>query len=945
MAAIPQDYHQFKKVFEYNSSNALPPHRSYDMKIKLKDEKAKPHYSPIYQLSLKEQMELKEWIKDSLSKQFIRKSQSPYAAPIFFVPKKDGSLRPCIDYRLLNQNTVLDRHPLPLITQLMDQLAGAQIFTKLDLRGAYNLVRINAGDEYKAAFRCKDGHYEPLVMQFGLTNAPSVFQRFMNDIFQDLRDVNVIVYLDDILVYSKDLESHKKHVSEVFRRLQENDLSVKPSKCEFHKSSVTFLGFIISNNGLSMDKQKTEVINNFPVPKTVKQLRSFLGMTNFYRQFIKSYSHKAKPLTDLTRKSKGFDWTDLANDAFNILKQDLVQQVTLPFADYQKRFYLTTDASNHTIGAVLEQMDEDGRIRPVGFYSRKLLQAEENYSVYDRELLAIVAALKHWRHYLLTPVESTIINTDHQNLLYFKTPHLLKPRHARWAEFLSQFPFEINHIKGINNPVADAISRMNNLNDHESKEILVLPKKNWNLAAELNSISRNDEWPEEMIYFLQNDKWKDDLNEKDLKYLNIQLKYFKIKDSKLYRINGKEEQLYVPKVERTTIMKRYHLYLGHLASSSIITLINRYYWWPTLDKDLRDYVARCPQCQLNRSQKSSTNEQLVPAARPIPPVALPFERWGVDFIQNLPTTKAGNQHIITAIDYATRWVVALAVPNMNSTTVANFLYNQIFMNYGAPIEIFTDRGKMFLSDGIKEFEKRQAIHHIASTPHHPQTNGMVERMHAMIGHAITTLTEAQPARWDEFLPMTLFAIRVRKHATTQFSPFYLLYGVDPRLPIDPRPPPSTLQPLDEVEMLEFQSKFTARELDELGANRAAAYHRSLLQAEKIKKRLNIDENHPDYYFTEGDMVKLKHWDKVKFEFKWKGPYHIVKLGPVGTYWLMTPRGDFLDSTVNQRDLAPWLATTCDNQTHFYDGTTRTDTDPAPLLHVGSGIRREDSVKA
>lgn len=364
---VPKEYHHFSKVFETSASDALPPHREYDMKINLKDETVKPTYSSIYQLSLKEQKELKDWIKENLAKNFIRKSTSPYAAPIFFVPKQDGSLRPCIDYRSLNQNTVLDKHPLPLITQLFDQLSSAKYFTLLDLRGAYNLVRIKEGDEYKAAFRCKDGHFEPLVMQFGLTNAPAVFQRFMNNIFQDLLDENVIIYLDDILIFSSDLETHKKHVAEVFRRLEQNNLTVKASKCKFHRKKVKFLGFIISDEGLKMDQEKTEAIKNFPVPQTLKELRSFLGLTNFYRQFIQNYAQKAKPLTDLTRKSnKKFTFNADAVVAFEDLKDALVNDVLLPFPDYMKKFYLSCDASDHTIGAVLSQKDNNGYIRPVG---------------------------------------------------------------------------------------------------------------------------------------------------------------------------------------------------------------------------------------------------------------------------------------------------------------------------------------------------------------------------------------------------------------------------------------------------------------------------------------------------------------------------------------------------------------------------------------------------
>jgi hypothetical protein len=256
---------------------------------------------------------------------------------------------------------------------------------------------------------------------------------------------------------------------------------------------------------------------------------------------------------------------------------------------------------------------------------------------------------------------------------------------------------------------------------------------------------------------------------------------------------------------------------------------------------------------------------------------------------------------------------------MTQETVIKFLYE----------DVLTDRGKSFLAGAVQEFIDRQQIKHLPSAPYHPQTNGMVERMHSMLGHAITTLTESRPDRWDEFLNQSLLALRVRTHAVTKYSPFYLLYGVHPRLPGDPRPPPSTMQPLDELEELEYRREFTARTLDDLGQSRAAAYQRSILQADKMKARLNLDPDAPDHYFSEGDMVKLKHHDKTKFEFKWKGPYYIAKLAHPGTYWLMSPRGDWLDSTVNQRDLAPWLAATSDNADYFFDDTQRANPEPAP----------------
>ncbi|KAH9245031.1 hypothetical protein BASA81_017509 [Batrachochytrium salamandrivorans] len=284
-------------------------------------------------------------------------------------------------------------------------------------------------------------------------------------------------------------------------------------------------------------------------------------------------------------------------------------------------------------------------------------------------------------------------------------------------------------------------------------------------------------------------------------------------------------------------------------------------------------------------------------------------------------TKSGNKYLITCIDYATRWVLAKPVKDMTESAVSAFLY-ELMMTYGAPFEIISDRGKSFLAEGIDLFERENRIRHLATTPYHPQTNGMVERMHAMLGHGLTTLVHGKRDRWDEYLPQVLLALRTRTHAVTKFSPFFLLFGIHPRLPTDETPPQNTLAPLDDIERMEENSEFIARNLEEVGQARSAANVRTKAQAEAMRKRNNFDETTPDYFFKVGDMVKMKHHDRLKLEFRWKGPYHVVDVGHPGTYWIMTPQGLRLPNAVNQNDLAPWLAPVVDNIDFFYDGTNR-----------------------
>ena len=378
-------------------ADILPSARKYDCSIDLVNPDAEAPFKPIYHLSPKEVACLREYIDENLRKGFIRPSKSPFGSPIFFVPKKDKSLRPCVDYRELNTLTIKNRHPLPLISDMLDRLGSSKFFTKIDLRGAYNLVRMKPGDEFKTAFRCKFGHFEYTVMPFGLTNAPAIFQSMMFDIFRDILDIFVVVYLDDILVFSPDLDSHIRHVSIVLQRLMENKLYAKLSKCVFDSHSVEFLGYIVSADGISMAVDKVDAVRSWNAPRNQKGVMSFLGFTNFYRRFIRDYSRIALPLTSLLKKGAPFSWTSECEDSFQQLKSvftDTISSKSFLFhIDPNLPFLLETDASNYAIGSVLSQFPTSSTdnlvdTRPVAFYSRKFLPSEINYTVHDKELLA-----------------------------------------------------------------------------------------------------------------------------------------------------------------------------------------------------------------------------------------------------------------------------------------------------------------------------------------------------------------------------------------------------------------------------------------------------------------------------------------------------------------------------------------------------------------------------
>jgi hypothetical protein len=408
-------------VFSAEEARAMPPHRPYDHPIDLEPGTKAP-WGPIYNLSELELTTLRESLDDLLDKGFIRASSSPAGAPVLFSKKKDGALRLCVDFRGLNRVTIKNRYPIPLVNNMMDRLRDAKVFSKIDLRAGYHNVRIRDGDEWKTAFRTRYGSFEYLVMPFGLTNAPATFQRFMNDTFADMVDIFVVVYLDDILIFSDNLDEHREHVRKVLQRLRDNNLHARPDKSEFHCDSIEYLGFIVSPSGISMDPSKIEVILSWPAPKTVKETQSFLGFANFYRCFIYNYSRIARPLNGLTRKNTTFTWTKRCQEAFNALKTAFTSAPILAHYDPENPIVVETDGSEYAITGILSQINrKTGLLHPIAFYSRSMQPAELNYDIGDKELLAIHEAFKQWRPYLEGARHTILVLTDHNNLQSFAT--------------------------------------------------------------------------------------------------------------------------------------------------------------------------------------------------------------------------------------------------------------------------------------------------------------------------------------------------------------------------------------------------------------------------------------------------------------------------------------------------------------------------------------------
>ncbi|KAJ6811857.1 uncharacterized protein M6B38_151055 [Iris pallida] len=448
--SFPRIVEEFKDVFP-EELLGLPPDRAVEFSIDLIP-RAAPIAKKIYPINKEELAELNKQIKELLAKGFIQPSASPWGAPVLFVKKKDSTLRLVIDYRTLNEVTIKNKYPLPRIDQLFDQLGEARVFSKIDLRSGYHQVKVKKEDVPKTAFRTRYGHYEFLVMPFGLTNVPAIFMDLMNRVFYQYLDKFVIVFIDDIFIYSKNEEEHEKHLRIVLQTLREEQLYVKLSKCEFWLDQIPFLGHIISEEGISVDPKEVDAVKSWPTPKSVAEIRSFLGLAGYYRRFVEIFSRIAEPLIRLTRKEKKFNWTEQCQRAFDELKERLISAPVLALPSGLGGYEIYSDASGKGLGCVLMQ---HGRV--IAYTSRQLKIHERNYPTHDLELAAVVFTLKLWRHYLCG--EKIKIYTDHKSLKYVFTQKKINMRQRRWLELLKDFDMELEYHPGKANKVADALSR------------------------------------------------------------------------------------------------------------------------------------------------------------------------------------------------------------------------------------------------------------------------------------------------------------------------------------------------------------------------------------------------------------------------------------------------------------------------------------------------------
>jgi transposase InsO family protein len=874
---LPQEYNEFKTLFEQPKQYVLPEHGKHDHRIPLQEGKS-PTCRKVYQMSEKESATLKEYIDEQLRLGKIRPSASPAGHGVLFVPKKDGSLRLCVDYRPLNAITIKDRYPLPLIHEIQDQIRGAKWFTKLDITDAYNHIRIAEGDEWKTAFRTKFGHFEYLVMPFGLTNAPASFQRFINEVLQEYLHSFVIVYLDDILIFSKREEEHVGHVRRILRKLQEVNIKLKLKKCEFHVQETEFLGHWISTEGIHMDQNKIKAILDWPQPRNVKEVQQFIGLVNYYRRFIGGYANIMHSLFALLKKAKEFEWDENCDKAFNEVKKRIVSAPILVQSDPEKPKTIETDASDYAVGMRLTQPGDDGKPQPIAFHSRKLVQAELNYDIHDKELLAIVVAFKVWRVYLEGAKHTITVKTDHKNLTFFTTTKELTRRQARWAETLSQFDFKIVHCKGTENGQADALSRRPDyeLQGKTIEPAILRQQEDGSLTYNHHTLAATIELQEDPLIRKIIEATKKDKIIQEMLENSAENEHMTTNEQGLIYLRG---LIYIPECMRSEIIARHHddPMHGHMGTEKTAEAISRNYYFPNMRRKVQGYIHQCETCIRDKPARHQPYGKMQSPETP----KKPWEWITIDFVGPLPESK-GYDYLMTVTDRLTKFIHLIpTTTTMTASQLASLLMGHVIVNHGMPRYITSDRDKLFTSKFWQSLTDLMGIEQRLTTAYHPQANGQTERANQTVEQYLRHYVNYQQDDWVTYLPMAQFAYNNAIHSTTGETPFFANYGYNPTLIGEPRNKvPTAEEAADLVDTIDYLRTQLSRDIEFMNLKMAIYYDKKHGSAPDLKRgekvyllRRNIKTKRPSQ--------KLDH-QKI-------GPFVIEeKLGPVN-YRLRLPK--------------------------------------------------------
>src|SRR4051812_34497614 len=842
----------------------MPPDRDIEFLIDLT-----PGTGPIakrpYRMPVNELAELKEQIRELQSKGFIRPSSSPWGAPVLFVEKKDGTLRMCVDYRSLNDITIKNKYPLPVINDLFDQLEGACVFSKIDLHSGYHQLKIREGDIPKTAFTTRYGLYEYTVMSFRLTNATAYFMNMMNKVFMEFLDKFVVVFIDDILIYSKNEQEHEAHLRLVLEKLREHQLYAKFSKCEFWLKEVGFLGHVVLGEGVAVDPSKVSTVTEWETPKTVGDIRSFLGLAGYYRRFIENFSRIAKTMTELLKKDNKFDWNDDCETRFQELKKRLVTAPVLCLPGIHKDFHVYCDASRRGLGCVLMQ-----GVRVVAYAFRQLKNHEKNYPTHDLELAAVVHALKTWRQYLVG--NHCDVFTDHKSLKYIFTHKDLNLRKSRWLELIEDYDLNVQYHPGKANVVADALSRKSHINVANVED---MPRE---LCEQFKNL-RLEIVPKGYVAALE-------VNPNLLERIReAQKGEAKIDEIKVNMTKGKaegfredehgaiwfEKRICVPQDAeiRKLILQEAHdsPYSIHPENTKMYLDLRERFWWPGLKREIAQYIALCDVCQRVKAEHQKP-------ARLLQPLPIQYWKWdqiGMDFITGLPRTRSGYDSIWVVVDRLTKVDHFIPVKTTyNGAKLAKIYMSRIVCLHGVPSKVVFDRGTQFTSRFWRQLHETLGTRLEFSTAFHPQTDGQTERVKQILEDMLRACALDYGSSWDDNLPYAEFSYNNSYQASLQMAPFELLYGRKCRTPLM----------WDEVGERQFFGPDLIREAEE-----KVKLIRDRLKIAQSRQKSYADAKRKEVTYEVGDCAYLRvspirglkrFGIKGKLAPRFVGPYRILE---------------------------------------------------------------------
>ena len=743
---------------------------------------SKPTYVPAYRVPVSRRTKVDDAVRDMLDQGIVEPAASPFNAPLLLVPKSDGEWRVVVDFRRLNAITIADRFPMPVLTDLLQSLGDSNtVFSTVDLQSGFFQVELDERSRPYTAFTTSTGQYMFKRMAMGLRNSPLTFTRLMNSVLAGLMGNSVFCYLDDIIIASKSTHEHLDTLSQVLSRFAKAGLKLKLSKCSFLKHQISFLGHSVDREGIHTLDDKIRAVCNFPTPENVDQIRSFIGLAGFYRQFIKGFSSIAQPLTALLKKDTPFTWSEQQETAFASLKQALCNAPVLAFPDFSRDFTLCTDASSTGLGAALMQKDNNGKMRAIAFASRLLNKAELNYSVTHKEALAVVWALRHFRDLILG--YNIHVLTDHFAVTELFKGQSLTGKFARWQLTVQEYNPSFSYIPGKANTVADALSR------NVAPVSLLSTTQSLPSLEEIKEHQRADPFCSSLIYFLESG------DDSTLPKMQMSPLAFTVKDDVLYKL-GKSttddslhqvSQLVVPNSLIDVIL--YHIHdspiAGHPGKERSFRQAQRSYFWPTMRKDITRHCLLCHSCAQHRPSVHFESPNL---AYPIPHA--PWDSVSVDVLK-LPITENGYQYLVVFIDSFSRFSILVPLKHKSAQSVAQAFIDEVICRYASPRVLLSDNGSEFNNDILRAVCDAFQIRKCNIVPYAPQANGKVERANRRILDILRHLTNSSSS-WDTWIPQVACSLNSAIHSSSNESPHFILFGTDKRLPYeflltDPRP--------------------------------------------------------------------------------------------------------------------------------------------------------------